>query len=374
MHQRFAATIAIVVGGIVLAQLPANGGVLQFGQANIQGNNITVPVVLEGDVGSGVSAMDFTLTYDPDVLEPVRVTTGAAADAADKNVQFNLIEPGRCKVVMMGLNQGVVSGGEVATVVMRRVSSDAASAELAVVDPTLADLNATAIPSQGSTETLEFVGKPQDNDTTPDAQQDRPDSGNPNTNAGNNDTAKPNDRSTVPAGAEPVQTTVGAPSADGGVAPTDIASAFPVLPRGIDPGEPGAQAGALAARPVGPLAAAVPPGANGRAQLPQGIRPDGTDSGAGVAQPETADARSGAPIETPGTVPPNVERPDQLAMTSPGAVLPASPVDAAPKTVPAATPTADASSGRGFGLTWFGLGVIVLVLAGLFAVRRRLFT
>jgi hypothetical protein len=163
--------------------LPAwSQGVLNIGTPAVDGNNVTVPVYLEGNIDDGVAALDFTLRYDPSVLAPNGVRAGDAALAADKGVQYNMTSPGNYVVMMFGLNQSTMDAGKVADVSFRRVNVAAgAETNLSIDGTTLASLAGQTIASQGSSATFQLDGispddpAPEDPVTPPDEPGDDPD-------------------------------------------------------------------------------------------------------------------------------------------------------------------------------------------------------
>jgi hypothetical protein len=124
-------------------------GTLQIGDLTVEGNRVVIPVVLGGDVGNGVSALDFRLRYNPDLLQPVSVSAGTLAAQADKQVMANAGAPGEYAVVMMGMNQTTCGQGEVATVVMQRMADAPVSNwGLGIARQTLSALDGSVIPSE----------------------------------------------------------------------------------------------------------------------------------------------------------------------------------------------------------------------------------
>lgn len=158
MFRRLTPLIAIL--SLALAQPSlAQNGVLRFGAVTVQGDVMRVPVSLEGDLGDGVSAMDFRIFYDPDVFEPISVQPGPAAQAADKLVQANVIGPGEYIVLMFGMNQSTLGSGEAVQVAMRVLNEPSAGqTELRIANTTMSLPNATDIPSHGTATTVWFSG------------------------------------------------------------------------------------------------------------------------------------------------------------------------------------------------------------------------
>lgn len=366
-----------VLAALVLFQLPfsANAGELAVGGVSFKGTTVNVPILLKGDVGTGVATMDFTFTYDPTVFEPVGVTAGEAASAADKGVQYNLLEPGQCKVVMMGLNQTVVPSGEVAMLRLRRLTESAGSTELAISDPTFSDPNAAAIPSKGTTETIELTGG-----TTPPGETDpEPD---PNETPG--ETTDPDDSAdpgTTPESPEvvPPGTVVPTTPTDGSGSPTTggATGAAGSMPLGVKPGLSGNPKDPALANRLKQMARI-----GDASQLPRGIQPGAGEPPLGAA-PDAAGAVNGKPGVRPGaavtptglpgsaaTAPPASA--GALAMNTPG--VPGQPPVPGAKAAASAAPAASGGASQILNPRWIGVGVIVLAMGVLFALRRRLFS
>ncbi|HOE65348.1 MAG TPA: cohesin domain-containing protein [Candidatus Hydrogenedentes bacterium] len=141
----------------LLCATGAWGGVLRMGAPTFQGDQVNVPVFLDGDTGVGVSAVTFHLDYDPAVFEPTSVVVGAAASAADKQVRANMSAPGQYNVVMMGLNTNAISSGEVAAIAFRVVAAPSSGqSALAISETSFASPQGTAVPSQGASMIVTF--------------------------------------------------------------------------------------------------------------------------------------------------------------------------------------------------------------------------
>jgi hypothetical protein len=124
-------------------------GTLQISSPKVEGNQVTIPVMLGGNVGTGISALDFRLTYNPEVLRPVSAGAGSAAASADKRVMANISAPGEYIVVMMGMNQTTCTTGEVAKIVMERVTEAPGNEwNLGIKRQTLSSLDGTVISSE----------------------------------------------------------------------------------------------------------------------------------------------------------------------------------------------------------------------------------
>lgn len=204
-------------------------GVLTVGTPKVEGTNVTVPVILEGQVDNGVAALDFTLHYDPKVLAPGGVRPGDVTVAADKGIQYNMVSPGQYVVMMFGLNQTTVQNGKVADITMRRLdTANGGETNIAIDNTTLASLEGKTIASRGSSTTLNLETKPPD-DTNP------------------GDTTPPPDDTTEPPTTEPTSppndATPPSPGQEAGVPDSDDQS---IPPGGTPTSVPGGRAGASA--------------------------------------------------------------------------------------------------------------------------------
>jgi hypothetical protein len=99
-------TTFAVVGNA--AELSVGSGIL-----NPAAQPLTLNVALTSS-GASLSAMQFDLEYDAAALN-VTIVAGPAAGAAGKNVQSNVIQPGRLRVMVVGMNQTTIADGVVAT-------------------------------------------------------------------------------------------------------------------------------------------------------------------------------------------------------------------------------------------------------------------
>jgi hypothetical protein len=157
----------------------ADGGSIGLGRPTVVGSQYTIPVVLSG-AADQVAALNFELSYDPAVFRPVAASSGPNALQANKIVNANMPEPGKYIVVMMGLNQETVRPGEVATLVMERVSApeDGAS-DLSIDRPTLSTAQGLEIPSRGERRTITMDGataeepEPAEETPTPEVEPDQ---------------------------------------------------------------------------------------------------------------------------------------------------------------------------------------------------------
>lgn len=164
--RRFGSSVAVVLAGFA-----AHAGTLRVGAPEINGTRVVLPVLLEGDVSNGVAAMDFVVQYDPAVFEPVSAEAGAAAVAARKQVQSSEISPGNYVVLLFGMNQTTITGGQVANIVLNTKGQPAENqSAVTIEETTLSSVDGLEIPSSGSAQTVTFPPPPTDggDDDAPD--------------------------------------------------------------------------------------------------------------------------------------------------------------------------------------------------------------
>lgn len=358
---------AIVLCGLTLAiGLAAHAGTLRIGAATVQGNNVTIPVVLDGDVGAGVSSVDFKFTYDPAVLEPVDTTAGAAATAAGKQVQTNTLEPGQYKVVMFGLNQTTIASGEVAQITMRKIGNSGTT-DVSVVEPNFADPNAMAIPSSGSSETLRLDASQEQEEPAPDKPNDN--SQNPQENPPGSTPRNPSGSGLPPIADGSENPSTDSPQAPGTKAPSNV----PVRSGA------GTPSGSSDPSAMQRLAKALEATGQARNAVPSPATPETQDSADPNTQnaPETPSETPGTPRQTLATLKDarsnNVTAKD--AASSPAerqqvAALDPVSVGQSEEVLPPLPKEAPSTSST----TWFWMGGVILVIGGLFVIRRKLFS
>jgi hypothetical protein len=75
-----------------------------------------VPVSMVPAGGETIAALQFDVVFDPAAVAYGHVDAGSAATAAGKSVDATLLEPGRLRVVIAGLNLTAIDAGLVAGV------------------------------------------------------------------------------------------------------------------------------------------------------------------------------------------------------------------------------------------------------------------
>lgn len=374
------ATVLLVLG----AAAPAGAGSLRIGNPTVSGDIITVPVLLDGDVGDGAAAASFRLNYNPSVVEIVDISAGLAATSAGKDVRGNVREPGGYQVVLMGMNMQTMAGGEVAMVQLRKLAdTESGRTNVSITDTSLASAQGTEIPSRGSTGTIDFAeagteepGTEPEQPEVPEqpdggAVQPSPDTPQPPAQNDTPGTVTPVPDPLVPTRSVPGESTTRQPGGD----TSSAATPSPGAVAGADasstgqPGTPGASQ----------LSAALDDAGDRRAALPvQGGTPEsGQDAaiepGEAAAESPVTDTQAptaavadgvGAAIESGA-----VTRETMAAVRGTERELPADTVRDSAQTV-AGRP--DAASGLTGKLVF--AGVLAAVVLAIVILRRRLFT
>jgi len=146
------ALVSLSTAGLAHAQ-----GSLIILDPTISGDTVTLPIHLEGNVLDGVAALDFQLSFDVTILQPVQTQPGEAATNAGKEVQARLLADGQYEVLMFGLERNAFAQGEVARITLNKLSDPKGGETPVTISNTkLATVSGSEIPSQGSTITLLF--------------------------------------------------------------------------------------------------------------------------------------------------------------------------------------------------------------------------
>lgn len=123
----------------------------------ISGDTVTIPIHLQGNVLDGVAALDFQLSYDPAILQPLQTYIGDAAVDAGKEIQARLLADGQYVVLMFGLERSAVPQGEIVRISLNKLSDPKNGETPVTISSTkLATISGVEIPSQGSTASLLF--------------------------------------------------------------------------------------------------------------------------------------------------------------------------------------------------------------------------
>ena len=390
--------VALAVVGLLCPGV-AFAGRLEMGNARVDGDTVTIPINLTGDIGDGVAAMDFRMSYDPQVLEPVEAGPGPAASQAGKTVNHNSSQPGSYTLVIMGLNQSVMQTGEVATVTMRRVGEPTGgSSNVRILDTTFASITADEIPSRGDSQNLRFDGSQPDEEPEPeeDPQEEMEDEPQQASNSNQDSQSSPSQTATPagrratpgnpsdPGSPQQVASAGGAPSGGAGVAPSGDGTAATSSGSSSSSATAGnrTQAGermntavsqASGARSSLPAPQASP---SGQSSVPKSGSPatGATSTTLQATEPDYSNvttidlAQGDTPVE--GAMPQANASVSDSGSTSEEAAPPGTtPTAAAAPT----TPAADAGDGPNMTVMLIVGGVVGVGIIGLLFLRKRLF-
>lgn len=386
----------LLLAAVISAALPAFAGRLEFGDPQVEGDKVTIPVMLTGDLGPGVSSIDFSMRYDAAALTPVNAGAGTASAAADKQVHAHARSEGDYKVVIVGLNSNSLQNGEVATIVMQKNEGTSAdSVNMRIVETTFASPDAVQVPSQGDSQTMNLDGSGNSDDETEDEEtpaEETPDNDNDGDSTGsdnetpgdtNNDAESPSDGGPAPIASDGNSTsypnegsTPPVMTADAGQSPAGASAADGAAPKAA-PGQPGAQrmnqavAAADAVRTTLPTPAAGASGAGATendgasAAAADGSPAPASSGDAMVLAQDTTSAQSGALAGAAGDAP---------SAVSPGGPSSDTMVKLSTEGGPEAAQTETAASSGGNSTVLIVVaGVVLAGIVGLVLLRNRLF-
>jgi cohesin domain-containing protein len=101
---------------------------------------IALPVSLSPADNESAASLQFDLHFDPAAYVVQDVVTGSVAAAADKDAIFSALSDDTVRVIVVGMNQTALVGGEIATVYLEPLTADSTSntftlSEIVVSDP-----------------------------------------------------------------------------------------------------------------------------------------------------------------------------------------------------------------------------------------------
>ncbi len=153
-HNRVMVGIALFLGA---ASVQAAS--LRIGTPEVEPTRVTFPILLGGDIGTGISTCDFRFQYDAAAFQFVDVVPGGAVNEARKQVQGYSPAPGRCNVVMVGMDTDTgCQAGELAHIILERIDTDHAAANyrFSIAKPTLVRPDNAELKPSGSTRQVAF--------------------------------------------------------------------------------------------------------------------------------------------------------------------------------------------------------------------------
>jgi len=152
---RHAWLMAMRVAGLLCALLlgaAAQAAQLSVGAPRIGANGWEMPVILAPGAGENVSSMQFDVVL-PSGGAGASAQVSDAAALAGKQVMYSTVAPGQVRVVIAGLNQSPLAGGQVATLYLGPATAGQAAPSAMLSSPVLASPSGDRVPVEANTET-----------------------------------------------------------------------------------------------------------------------------------------------------------------------------------------------------------------------------
>ncbi len=111
------------------------------------GSGLLGQVILTVSSTERVSAMQFDIEYSASLVEMTSINAGDAVISAQKQLSYNRIQPGKVRIVIVGLNQNIIPSGVIAEVQWTVCKSAfAANTEIKITNPVLSTPQGTQVP------------------------------------------------------------------------------------------------------------------------------------------------------------------------------------------------------------------------------------
>lgn len=123
---------------------------LTMESTSVNNTTLTVPLRLSSG-GQQIAALMSNITYDPAQFSTATVAAGSVAADAEKSVMLNIVEPGKLRVVVVGMNnrQSLVDG-EVATITLQAAKGKTLKSGMLSIASTAASPDAFDVPIAGN--------------------------------------------------------------------------------------------------------------------------------------------------------------------------------------------------------------------------------
>lgn len=154
MQGRQATRHGVLAWFLLLGTGVADAAQLSMGAPRIGANGWEMPLMLSPGAGESVSSMQFDLVLPPG-LGGASAQVSDAAALAGKQAMFSEIAPGQVRVVIAGLNQSPMAGGQVATVYLGPAVEGQAAPGALLSAPVLASPSGERVPVEANTESAE---------------------------------------------------------------------------------------------------------------------------------------------------------------------------------------------------------------------------
>jgi hypothetical protein len=194
ISRRFGAFLRLAALLILLLSTPlAHAAQLTLGAPRIGANGWEAPLTLMPGSGENVASMQFDLLVPPGITNAASAQASQAAALAGKQAIYSVVGPGQVRVVIAGLNQSALQGGEVATLYLGPAAEGQAAPSAWLASPVLASPAGERVPVETDNPTTEgeeddegeVAEDPDDDpDTTPEGEADPIDDDDPKSTEG----------------------------------------------------------------------------------------------------------------------------------------------------------------------------------------------
>ncbi len=123
----------------------AFGATLSLGKPASVDDLIALPIVLTPGVQGSVASLQCDMTYNSTYYQVMDVDLGAAAEAAGKQVMFD-IQGDSVRIIVAGFNQEAIAAGEVATLYLSPERANAPNGAYGLQDAVLSDPSGQSLP------------------------------------------------------------------------------------------------------------------------------------------------------------------------------------------------------------------------------------
>ncbi len=194
ISRRFGAFLRLAALLILLLSTPlAHAAQLTLGAPRIGANGWEAPLTLTPGSGENVASMQFDLLVPPGITNAASAQASQAAALAGKQAIYSVVGPGQVRVVIAGLNQSALQGGEVATLYLGPAGEGQAAPSAWLASPVLASPAGERVPVETDNPTTEGEEEDEgeveedpddDPDTTPEGEADPIDDDDPTSTEG----------------------------------------------------------------------------------------------------------------------------------------------------------------------------------------------
>lgn len=133
---------------LLLGVAKASAATLGLGSANGTpgGATVVLPVTLTPDTAETVVAFQLDLGFDAAFLTLANIALGPASTAASKTLSVNTLGPGAVRVLVAGINQTAIAGGDVLDISVQVNSGATGITDISLSGVVLADPTGHSVP------------------------------------------------------------------------------------------------------------------------------------------------------------------------------------------------------------------------------------